>query len=580
MATSFRSGWKWDETDFPNYYTAAVLVRKHQPLRNYYDWTWFQRQMSYAGIERFGAYTPQTPLTMLPMVGLTAFPPQGAKRIWLLFNLGFLALTIWAVSRVSFLRWELVALLALCGYGSLNTNFLYGQYYVFLLFLLTFTFFLLQRNSASAGGFLAGVAFGLKLYGGPYLLMFIVKRKWKAAAGMAVAIALLAITAVSIFGWRDIWFYMTQILPRTLEGGSVDPYHPGNPGISTLLRHLFVIEPELNPFPVWDAPWLFFFLRSFSALAIVAFTLLGLTQNSATSMHRDFAWFTIMILLLSTSVASYTFILLFLPTVLLLEDASPRQSVFLVVFYFLLTFPIGFAWLFPKVWLLLTLFIVVGLHYWRSISRRLALSVAVSVMIVAAADAALHTKRYLEEPGRRFEHIAVEKGAMFSSYPVVTDAGIFYQSMGKNRYVLRRLKDGVITEFSFPGHALHPRVDDPRTSITFELLARGVSTPTKLDVSTGDTSPLSAPVATADPLEVTSPDGRWVAIVSSANGPEQIWLRNVASGKTAQLAGGSCNSYSPAWELDSKAVIFASDCDRAYGLPALFRAPVPVQNWK
>src|SRR5215471_10980218 len=314
MATSFRSGWTQEETDFPNYYTAAVLVRKHQPLRRYYDWTWFQRQMSYAGVERFGAYTPQTPLTMLPMVGLTGFPLQQAKRIWLLFNLGFLGLTIWAVSRVSFLRWEFVAPLALCGYGSLNTNFLYGQYYVFLLFLLTFTFFLLHRNSASSGGFVAGVAFGLKLYGGPYLLMFVAKRKWKAAAGMVVAVALVGIIAVALFGWRDIWFYTTRILPRTLEGGSVDPYHPGNPGISTMLRHLFVAEPELNPSPVWDAPWLFFFLRSFSALAIVAFTLLGLTQNSPTRIHRDFAWFTIMILLLSTSVASYTFILLLLPT--------------------------------------------------------------------------------------------------------------------------------------------------------------------------------------------------------------------------------------------------------------------------
>src|SRR5690349_18973209 len=59
FATSFRAGWNRSETDFPNYYTAAVLVRNGQPLHNYYEWTWFQRQMTYAGIEnQLGGYIP------------------------------------------------------------------------------------------------------------------------------------------------------------------------------------------------------------------------------------------------------------------------------------------------------------------------------------------------------------------------------------------------------------------------------------------------------------------------------------------------------------------------------------------
>ena len=92
LATAFRSGWRRAETDFPNYYTAAVLIRKGLPVREYYDWTWFQRQMNYAGIERqLGGYQPQTPLTALPLVGLASFAPQTAKRIWLAMNLGFLA---------------------------------------------------------------------------------------------------------------------------------------------------------------------------------------------------------------------------------------------------------------------------------------------------------------------------------------------------------------------------------------------------------------------------------------------------------------------------------------------------------
>ncbi len=57
IAYPFRAGWMRSATDFPNYYTAAVLVRQSQPLRNYYDWTWFVRQMNYAGLERqLGAF--------------------------------------------------------------------------------------------------------------------------------------------------------------------------------------------------------------------------------------------------------------------------------------------------------------------------------------------------------------------------------------------------------------------------------------------------------------------------------------------------------------------------------------------
>src|SRR5580692_5440753 len=64
LATSFRQGWTRVETDFPNYYTAAVLARHHMPLPRFYDWRWFQRQMNYTGTERqLGGYIPQTPLT-------------------------------------------------------------------------------------------------------------------------------------------------------------------------------------------------------------------------------------------------------------------------------------------------------------------------------------------------------------------------------------------------------------------------------------------------------------------------------------------------------------------------------------
>jgi len=71
---------------------------------------------------------------------------------------------------------------------------------------------------------------------------------------------------------------------------------------------------------------------------------------------------------------------------------------------------------------------------------------------------------------------------------------------------------------------------------------------------------------------VLSPDGKWAVFVRTAANGEQIWLESARGGAASALTGGNCNSTSPVWELDSKSIVFASDCDRGVGCPALYRA--------
>jgi hypothetical protein len=572
LAGPFRAGWIHLETDFPNYYTAASLVRQGQPLRSFYDWTWFARQMNYVGIDRqLGAYTPQTPLTMLPFVMLTRFPPQTAKRIWLVLNLVFLGVTIWLLSRITRFSIEEVWLLTFCGYFSLRTTFLYGQYYILLLFLLTLVFYFLRRKNCLLSGALTGIALALKLYGGPFLLFFVARREWRALIAMIVMTLFLLGIAVALFGFPSIHYYAAQILPRTLEGGSIDPYAPGVPTYSTLLRHLLVSEPDLNPSPLCEAPWAFFFLRSLISLAIVVFLLLGTSMRGATKEH-DFAWFMIAALLLSTSIASYTFILLLLPLLLLLEESGGWQKVFLVISYVLLTLPLHPTWLFPKVWILFGLFVAVGWPCLRQVPHRWSFAACLFAVAAAFIDAKRHMLSYVNEPGQRFERVVVQEKALFSSFPAVSRAGIFYQSMGDDRYVLRWLHDNRNEELSFAGNALHPRSAPYGESIYFELVASRASIMMQFDPGTGKTTPVGIPVP-GDPIaSVVSPDGHSIAYESTRDGPTQIWLRDLPSGSERRLTGGNCNNSSPAWELDSRSILFASDCGRAFGLPALYRA--------
>jgi Tol biopolymer transport system component len=192
--------------------------------------------------------------------------------------------------------------------------------------------------------------------------------------------------------------------------------------------------------------------------------------------------------------------------------------------------------------------------------------------LISVVDAKRHMVSFASEPGQRFERVVAQSGTLFSSFPVIARAGFFFQSMGPDRYVLRWLHDGRNEKLSFEGQALHPRLAPDGESVYFELVANRVSTMMQFDPSTGKTTPLAIPVPADSTVSVVSPNGKWEAFESAQNGPTQIWLRDLSSTQVKRLTGGNCNSSSPAWELDSRAILFASDCGRAFGLPALYRA--------
>ena len=75
-----------------------------------------------------------------------------------------------------------------------------------------------------------------------------------------------------------------------------------------------------------------------------------------------------------------------------------------------------------------------------------------------------------------------------------------------------------------------------------------------------------------------SPDGRLLAFSCSATGARHIWVRDLKSGISRQLTHGFCNNDSPAWFADSGSILFASDCGRGLGLPALYRLKVTRRN--
>ena len=178
---------------------------------------------------------------------------------------------------------------------------------------------------------------------------------------------------------------------------------------------------------------------------------------------------------------------------------------------------------------------------------------------------------YLEQPSQHFERIAIQRGEEFSGHPAINDAGLFYQAIGNDRYVLRWSHDGRDEELVFEGHAFCPSTRPGDRSVYFELVAQGGSTTMRFDPFDRKTTRATIPVNLAESEYAVSPNGRWAAIVSQHKGDKRISLRDLSNGSERILTSGSCNSWEPAWEKDSTAIVFASDCGRGLGLPALYR---------
>ena len=110
---------------------------------------------------------PYTPLTMLPVLPLAAFPPQRAKQIWLALEIMLLVATIVVLARLSRLGILEVAVLGLLAHSG---NFQLGQDYILILFLVACGAWCLLRGCERWGGGLFGIACPLELYTVPFVL--------------------------------------------------------------------------------------------------------------------------------------------------------------------------------------------------------------------------------------------------------------------------------------------------------------------------------------------------------------------------------------------------------------------------
>lgn len=71
-----------------------------------------------------------------------------------------------------------------------------------------------------------------------------------------------------------------------------------------------------------------------------------------------------------------------------------------------------------------------------------------------------------------------------------------------------------------------------------------------------------------------SPDGQWMAYSRLDDGAWNLWLRNQGTGATRRVADVPCNQFQPAWENDSKTLLYSTDCGRSLWFTAIARRRV------
>ncbi len=71
-----------------------------------------------------------------------------------------------------------------------------------------------------------------------------------------------------------------------------------------------------------------------------------------------------------------------------------------------------------------------------------------------------------------------------------------------------------------------------------------------------------------------SPDGRWMAYSRLDHGGWNLWLRDQGTGATRRVSDVPCNQIEPAWENDSKTLLYSTDCGRSLWFTAVARRRV------
>jgi hypothetical protein len=461
--------------------------------------------------------------------------PLAAKHCWLILNIALVAAVAVLLRSLTRQPWRRILLVAALSV-PLNKNFLYGQYYVSLLFAFTLACWCYVHQKRFLSGLLIGLGIGLKLFPLLYLGYFLRKRDFKALTGGVIGSAAAAISSIAVFGWQANRVLFNQVLPWALRGEGLNPYDLSSGSITTLLHRLFIYEPQLNPSPSIYAAWMFALLLPLAQTVLFAPALLlaePKKHNNPRRLHLEWSAVLLASLAISTAPAGYHFTLLILPVCLMWEAVEERAGWAATAAFLFLYAAIGYpGWktigamspwaLFsvPRLYLVVLLcFVAYCLLAWQKRDGKqsrdtwLWAEAFVLLMLLNIASGLRHQSGLYADYQWR---LPTSANMLQANGPVTQNDTILFTAMVPAGYHTAIQKDDGIS-FDTGG------VD--QLAVTATSVERWTE-------ETGRESTIVSSVPGREGIRwaespVASPDGRWLAYLREEHGRDSIWLRAV-----------------------------------------------------
>lgn len=591
LLRGFVPAWRSLNTDFRNYYVAARLYREGSSLLRVYDFTWFQRQKDHAGMGScLVGFVPDTLLSALPIVPLAGLAPLTAKRVWLVFNVGLLALSALLLTQITRLGWRRVLIVMFLAVDPLAKNFLYGQMHLLAFALLLAAAWLVRRQHAVAGGISVALAAGLKLYPAIFLAFFLRKRQWRALAGAATGLLTLAGLSIYLFGWDVHRIYLGQILPAIGRGENIDPYAPEWNSLTALLHRAFIREPEMNPFPLVHAPNLYALLQPLCQAAIFLPAVWLLIPGTVRREHANLEWaaFTSVLMALSTGPTSYHLCLLILPAALaldvLLAEHRRRQAGMLIAIYGTICLPwtewishdaagwrmfLAMPRLYPMLALPIFLYGILGhspVVRERIMTHRRETWAFGGVFILLVTMGSLLSFRHLQG---QFDSYSLRlfslPGSVLKGEPALSAQGLYFTRMRERTtsFETWNWSGGRFAPLPPAQDEFHP-ASAPGLADVWVELAGPASNIVRFSNFSGAAAPAFRIEVKNGEQPSVSPDGAWLAFIRENHGRGALWVKALPEGSSPrdhserQVVDNKFDVWEAAFEPGGRRIIFTA----------------------
>ncbi len=341
--------------DFSNYYFGAEFLKLGKFNSDIYFPHIFNQEIAAMGNKNlFVSYAPNTPFLAIFFYPFTFLSLATAKLIFNILSLGLFLYSLRKLVKNYQIKPLFLFLIPLVFLIPFRNNFLFGQVYLLLFFLLSEGFLAYKKERFLKMGIFWGIAILLKVF--PVLLfgMLLFKKKYKAIIHLGVACIILLTFSIFINGF-EVWdFYFNTVLAKSGNGEIAGEFVQNYQSMFMFLKFLF-------PENTLAFSLLLLFFKLF--LLVISY----FVSIKESSLLKVFSFWIFTSILLSPYGSTYTNLLLLFSFLYFLKEGKfdTKNTLILLLFIGITFLPISYfskfelPFSFPRLILMLLLFFMI-----------------------------------------------------------------------------------------------------------------------------------------------------------------------------------------------------------------------------